>query len=91
MADPPLGFDGTWGGAQRDGSSQVIVTGGHVIGFYWSGDYTDATNVRVSTDGRTLTFDFPGGLATLTRTGDETASLEVKEQAKVSRLPLKHD
>jgi hypothetical protein len=90
MAGDRPGFEGTWGGADGALSAQVIVAGGQVIGFYWDGDYTDATNVRVSPDGRVMSFDFAGGTATLTRTG-ETAVLEVHEKGRTTSLSLKRD
>jgi len=91
MAADQAGFEGTWGGADGTRSAQVIVLNGQVIGFYWDDDYTDATNVRISADGRVLSFAFAGGSATLTRTGEQTVSLEVREREKVSHLSLKRD
>ena len=84
-------FEGTWGGAQGDLTAQVIVTGGVVIGFYWRDDYVDATNAKFSADGRTLAFDFAGGQAVLTQVDESTASLEVTEGRRTTRLTLKRD
>ena len=93
MADdiPKDGFEGTWGGAVGQLSAQVIVTGGDVIGFYWDQDYTDARNVKLSPDGRVLSFDFAGGHAVLTRTGAATATIDVTEAGKLRQIPLKRD
>jgi hypothetical protein len=87
----PRGFEGTWGGAAGDETAQVIVTGGQVIGFYWRGDYVDATDVRLSADGRVLSFSFAGGHATLTRTGDATASITATDGKGTLSIDLKRD
>lgn len=87
----PGGFEGTWGGAIGKRSAQVIVTGGDVIGFYWDDDYTDAQNVKLSADGRVLSFDFASGHATLTRTGATTATIEVTEAGKTRQIPLQRN
>ena len=85
------GLSGTWGGAAKGLTAQVIVTDAQVIGFYWRGDYLDANDVVLSADQRTMTFAFAGGDATLTRTGERTARLEVRDRAAVTRLDLKRD
>lgn len=85
------GLDGTWGGARGSLSAQVIVTGGSVIGFYWRDDYLDVTDTAFSADGRLLRFNFAGGRAVLTRTGERTAGLEVHDRGAVVRLDLKRD
>jgi hypothetical protein len=90
MADERPGFEGTWGGADGPRSAQIIVLNDQVIGFYWDEDYTDATHVRISADARVLSFDFAGGTATLTRTG-ETALLEVRQRGRTISLALKRD
>jgi hypothetical protein len=84
-------LEGTWGGAGAGGvSAQVIVTGRDVIGLYWGGDYTDATHVRVSSDGADLKFDFAGGAAELKRAGSG-AALTVHDRNGVAKLSLKRD
>jgi hypothetical protein len=52
QAPSPPSFEGTWGGAAGDETAQVIVAGGQVIGFYWRGDYVDATDARLSAEDR---------------------------------------
>ena len=89
--DAKPGFDGTWGGAEGDLSAQVIVSDGAVIGFFWAQDYVDASGARLSADGRVLTFDFEDGHASLPRTGEATASLEVRQGERTFRLQLKRD
>jgi hypothetical protein len=84
-------FDGTWGGAQNGVTAQVTFVGATLIGFYWRNDYIDADNPKFSENGRSVSFVFRGGTATLRRTGEETATIEVAEGAKVTRLDLKRD
>ena len=85
------GLDGTWGGARGDLTAQVIITGRSVIGFYWRGDYLDATESRFSPDGGRLAFAFTGGHATLTRTGETTATIEITDGPRTTRLELRPD
>jgi opacity protein-like surface antigen len=89
-ADSPS-FEGTWGGAQGELSAQVIVTGGEVIGFFWRADYVDTHSAALSGDGKRLSFEFAGGQAVLTRETNDTATLQVTEGGKVTRLELKRD
>jgi hypothetical protein len=89
-ADAPS-FDGTWGGAEGELSAQVIVSGAAVIGFFWRTDYAETKNVKLSSDGRALAFDFAGGRAVLNRTDAATATLEVTEGGKVTRVKLTRD
>jgi hypothetical protein len=91
QAPPPRSFEGTWGGATGDETAQVIVAGDEVIGFYWRGDYVDATDPRLSGDGRVLTFAFAGGHATLTRTGEATATIVVTDAKGAVSIDLRRD
>jgi hypothetical protein len=88
---PGAAFEGTWGGAQGEVTAQVIIAGGEIIGFYWRGDYTDARDATPSADGRSLSFTFDGGSATLTLTGDRAAAIVITEGARISRLTLARD
>jgi hypothetical protein len=95
LATMPAGaggaLEGTWGGAGAGGvSAQVIITGRDVIGFYWGGDYTDATHARFSSDGSDVKFDFAGGAAELKRAGGR-AALTVHDHSGVATLSLKRD
>jgi hypothetical protein len=85
------GFDGTWGGAEGDVSAQVIVSGNEIIGFYWRNDYLDASDAKLSADGSSLSFAFSGGHATLTRTGEDAARIDITDGARVVRMTLKRD
>ncbi|HEY5072846.1 MAG TPA: hypothetical protein VII63_12540 [Caulobacteraceae bacterium] len=90
-AQPAPGLDGTWGGARDGASAQVIVVGASVIGFYWRGDYLDTRDATLAADGRSLTFGFKGGQARLTRTGERTANLDVREGGHALHLDLRRD
>lgn len=90
-AQSATGLDGTWGGAQGSLSAQVIVVGASVVGFFWGEDYLDTRDAALSADGKSLAFDFKGGKATLTRTGERSMRLEVDQGGRVSRLELKRD
>jgi hypothetical protein len=90
-AEATPGLDGTWGGAQGDLTAQVIVVGSSVIGFYWRDDYLEVSNAALAPDGRTLSFAFKGGAATLTRTGERTARLDVTQGAHTLHLDLQRD
>jgi hypothetical protein len=85
------GLDGTWGGAQGDVTAQVIVSGNAVIGFFWRNDYLDAQDAKLSPDGSSLSFAFSGGHATLTRTGEETARIDITDGARLTHITLKRD
>lgn len=85
------GLDGTWGGAQNGVTAQVIIVGTSVIGFYWRSDYLDAESPKFSDNGRTLSFAFRGGRATLRRTGEKTATIAVTESGKTMNLDLRRD
>jgi hypothetical protein len=90
-AQEKQGLDGTWGGAQNGVTAQVIIVGTTVIGFYWRNDYLDAESPKFSDNGRTLSFAFRGGKATLKRTGERTATIAVAERGNVMNLELRRD
>lgn len=87
-ADEAAGLDGEWGGAQNGVTAQVIVSNGAVIGFFWRGDYIDASASKLSADGRSLAFAFSGGEATLTRTGETTAMIEIRDGGRRISMAL---
>lgn len=84
-------FEGTWDGANGAMSTQVIIDGQNVIGFFWRDDYLDATNDKLSKDGRSLSFAFDGGQATLTRLGAGVGVIQITDKTGVTRLQLKRD
>jgi hypothetical protein len=90
-AKDTAGFDGSWGGAQDGVTGQVIVAGASEIGFFWRNDYLDTREPKLSADGRSLSFVFQGGAATLTRIGESTARLDVTEGSKVTHLTVRRD
>jgi hypothetical protein len=62
-----------------------------VIGFYWRGDYLDAKAAKLSDDGRSVSFAFEGGSATLTRSGEKTASVTITDDGAVTHQVLRLD
>ena len=84
-------LDGTWGGTQDGVSAQVIVVGASVIGFFWRDDYRHIDDVAFAADGRSLYFDFKGGTALLTRSGERVSSLRVNEGGQITLLSLQRD
>jgi hypothetical protein len=83
------GLDGTWAGltAKRE-TAQIIVVGDQIVGFYWNGDYTDATHAKAHGDA--IAFDFPRGAAELKRTA-AGAALTIRENGAVTHIDLKKD
>lgn len=90
-AKDALPLDGTWAGALNGVTAQVIVAGNAVAGFFWRKSYRSVEHAQFSADGMRLSFAFAGGAAILTRTGEVTATIEVRERNAVLRLPLKRD
>lgn len=85
-------LDGSLGGVnpQRE-TAQVIITGSSVIGFYWHGDYMDATSAKFSQDGWQVDFNFTQGSASLKRKGSG-AQITIQESGKdISTFNLKKD
>jgi hypothetical protein len=85
------GLEGTWASSGDGPTVQIIVAGGSVIGFYWRGDYIDTKDATVSGDGRSVSFAFNGGGATLTRTGEKTASVTITDHGNVTHEILNRD
>jgi len=85
------GLDGTWGGMRGGVSAQVIVVGASVIGFFWRDEYLAVTETQFAIDGRSLSFRFNGGKATLTCDRERSARLDVSEGGKILNLNLQRD
>ena len=84
-------FDGSWGGLDPNGETvQVIFVDGQIIGFYWRGDYLDASAVKLDGGGSTLSFSFRGGQAVVSRNG-ALMSIVIRDQRGESRADLKKD
>jgi hypothetical protein len=84
-------FDGSWGGLDPNGETvQVIFVDGQIIGFYWRGDYLDASAVKLDRGGSNLSFSFRGGQAVVTRNGAGMA-IVIRDARGESRADLKKD
>jgi hypothetical protein len=90
-AQASRGLDGTWGGAGDGVTAQIIIVGAVVVGFFWRDDYLDATDAKVSPDGRGLFFRFKTGHAMLTLTGERAAILDVIDGKTEFHLKLERD
>ena len=83
-------FDGTWGGLDPNGETvQIIFVDGQIIGFYWRGDYLDASAAK-SEGGSSLAFSFNGGQAVVSRNGP-AMTIVIRDKGGESRAELKKD
>jgi hypothetical protein len=84
-------FDGTWAGVDANGETvQMTFTDGRIIGFYWRGDYLDATGGKVGGGGTSLSFSFTGGQAVVSRGGVGMA-IVIHDKRGETRVDLKKD
>ena len=84
-------FDGSWGGLDPNGETvQVIFVDSQIVGFYWRGDYLDATAAKLDSGGSKLSFSFRGGQAVVTRNGAGMA-IVIHDARGESRADLKKD
>ena len=84
-------FDGSWGGLDPHGETvQVIFVDGQIIGFYWRGDYLEASAVKLDSAGSSLSFSFRGGQAVVRRDGAGMA-IVIHDAHGESRADLKKD
>jgi hypothetical protein len=84
-------FDGSWGGLDANGETiQIIFVDGQIIGFYWRGDYLDASAVKLDPGGSSLSFSFKGGQAVVMRSG-ATMAIVIRDKGGESRAQLKKD
>ena len=80
-------WDGTWAGGWESGGDGVQLTfvGNKIISIYRRGDYPEVEPARISPDGKTATFAWPGGEAVLQRTGDDDARIILRERGRPER------
>jgi hypothetical protein len=84
-------FDGTWAAIDANGETvQITFVNGDIIGFYWRGDYLDASSVKLGDAGSTLSFAFTGGQAVVTR-NDVGMTMIIHDKRGVSKVSLKRD
>jgi hypothetical protein len=77
-------WNGTWAGNWDNNGDgiQIIMAGNELTGFFFHNDYLDTGPAAVSKDAKVLTFTWAGGSATLTRSGDKTAHVLIREAGK---------
>jgi hypothetical protein len=84
-------FDGSWGGLDPNGETvQITFVDGQIIGFYWRGDYLDASAAKPDGGGSSLAFSFKGGQAVVSRDG-ATMIIVIHDKGGESRAELKKD
>jgi hypothetical protein len=86
------GWDATWHGGFDNGGDgvQVVIAGGHVIGFYYHGDYLD-TDDGVEEAGGSIRFHWSGGEGVLSNSGGKR-QLAIHEPGRADRvIPLSED
>ena len=78
----PVNWNGTWAGNWSGGDgAQIIFAGNEFIGFYWHGDYLADVHAALSPAG-VVTLAWASGSATLTRNGETTAHIVIREPGK---------
>jgi hypothetical protein len=84
-------FDGTWAGLDANGETvQMIFVSGEIIGFYWRGDYLDASAVKFDKAGSNLSFTFTGGQAVVNRDA-AGMTVTIRDKGGESHIDLKKD
>jgi len=79
---PQPNWNGTWVGNWANGNgAQIIFAGNDLVGIYWRGDYLSDTQSAISPVG-VVTITWPSGSATLTRDGETTAHIVIRETGK---------
>ena len=63
---------------------------GRIIGFYWRGDYLDASAAKLDGAGSSLSFSFRGGHAIVSRNG-AVMTIVIHDERGESRADLKKD
>jgi hypothetical protein len=86
-------WNGTWIGNWQGGDgAQIVFAGEDLVAFYWHDDYLDDVHANASEGGRVVTVLWSSGQAVLTRDGDATARITVREPGKADlSFALKRD
>lgn len=76
-------WNGTWIGNWQGGDGvQIVFAGEDLVAFYWHGDYLDDTLATASQGGKVVTVAWSSGQAVLTRDGETTARITIRETGK---------
>jgi hypothetical protein len=80
----PSSWNGTWVGNWDKGGqgTQIVFAGETFISIYWDGDYVSDAQGVVSKDGKTVAITWPGANAILSRDGEITAHVVIREKGK---------
>jgi hypothetical protein len=86
-------WNGTWVGNWSNGNgAQIIFAGNALSGVYWDGDYIMDAHAALSDDGRVVSITWTGATAVLTRDGDATAHIVIREHDRAdAAFVLKKD
>ena len=73
-------WNGTWVGNWSNGNgAQIIFAGNALSGVYWDGDYIMDAHAALSDGGHVVSITWTGATAVLTRDGDATAHIVIRE------------
>jgi len=77
-------WNGTWIGNWDKGGNgtQIVFAGETFISIYWDGDYVPDAQGALSKDGKTVTITWPSAHAVLSRDGETTAHIVIREKGK---------
>jgi hypothetical protein len=79
-------WDGTWaGGFDKDNNIEIVIAGNEVIGVHRDGDYPEILSSAASPEGRMLCVWWVGGDGFLQRTGDNEATIWLRERDRPVR------
>ena len=76
-------WNGTWIGNWESGrGTQIVFAGDELICVYWNGDYLPEVQSSLSADRSAVTLSWPAGQADLTRNGETTGHIVIREKGK---------
>ena len=76
-------WNGTWIGNWESGNgTQIVFAGDLLVAMYWDGDYLSDTRSSLSADGRAVTINWPAGDALLTRDGETSGHIVIREKGQ---------
>ena len=83
MDGKPSTWNGTWIGNWDSGrGAQIIFAGDTLIGMYWNDDYLPEVQSSASADGTEVTLTWPSGQAILTRDGETTGHIVIRQTGR---------
>jgi hypothetical protein len=83
MAPKPSSWNGTWIGNWETGpGTQIVFAGEQLIAVYWNDDYLPEVQATASADGSAVAITWPAGGAVLTRDGEATGHIVIREEGR---------